>query len=166
MIKYYTKYKNLILFLLFLLVNTGFAQRDGKMQFKEEFEKIMKQKMMEGLNIDDATADKFMETYKQSKQNLRVLMKEKRELQKSIEMDPEAIDIGTKLDKWMKIDTKIIESRNQYYNDLKTFLTPAQIAKSINLRKKVEKELRNELKKHRKQDKLDKSDKPDNESLK
>lgn len=147
-----TKYKNLIIFLLFLMVNVSFAQKDnGKMQFNEEFDKILKQKLMENLSLDDATADKFMNTYKQSKINIRSLMKEKKELQKTIEQDPEALDIGIKLDKWMEIDTKIIDSRNNYYNELKTFLTPVQIAKSINLKRNIKKELKEELKKHRKQ---------------
>ena len=159
MTKNITKYKNLIIFLLFLMVNVSFAQKDNsEMHFNEDFDKIMKQKLMENLSLDNSTADKFMTTYKQSKINIRSLMKEKKELQKSIEQDPEALDIGVKLDKWMEIDTKIIESRNDYYNELKTFLTPVQIAKSISLKRNIKKELRKELKKHKKQNKFNGQD--------
>ncbi|HMS66207.1 MAG TPA: hypothetical protein PKD83_13270 [Ignavibacteria bacterium] len=154
------KFRKLIILLLFATIAVSFAQKTSFAQFvqkdsgyvnlKEDIENIMKQKLMDSLNLDQASADKFIETYKKSKKDIRILLKEKKELQKSIEQDPGAIDIGTKLNKWMEFDSKIVDSRINYYKELQTFMTSEQIARSIIIRKNMEKGLRKELKKHRK----------------
>ena len=49
------------------------------------------------------------------------------------------------------------DQRKNFLTELKTFLTPEQIAKTMVLRKNFHKELRKQMGKQRKRDKLDKA---------
>lgn len=79
----------------------------------------------------------------------------------SIELDPSAADIETKLDKLSGIDTQLIELRQNFYRNLKTFLTPQQIAKTFVIKKNFNRELKQQL---RKRGNRNKQNKPDNQN--
>ncbi len=143
--------KILLLVILFATANFTIAQIDeDKKEFRDNIENIMKQKIIENLNIDESTADKFVTAYKQNAEEVRKLDMENRELLKSIEQDPDASDIDTKLDKILDIDSKKNEQRKIFFNELRTFLTPQQIAKTMILRMKFRKNLKQEILKQRK----------------
>jgi len=143
------------IFLILFLFNAGFsfAQRDGKKKTSDDLDRILKQKVMEKLSFDEPTADRLILAYKENNKQMRIIHKEKKEIMESIELDPGAADIESKLDKMVEIDTKSAELRKSFFTELKTFLSPQQIAKTLVLRKNFHKELRKQMGKQRKRDK-------------
>ncbi len=146
-----------ILLALFLTANLATAQNDdgnGKKGMREDMEKLMRQKIVEGLDISEATADKFISAFKENTDQIRSLEKENRELLKSIELDPDATDIDSKLNKILDIESQKTELKKSFFNELRTFLTPQQIAKTLvlrmNFRKKLRKEIQNQRKRNNK----------------
>jgi len=156
-----------ITIIMFLIVSASFnictAQKGiDKKQFNERIDSVLKQKLIQKINIDNATADKFVSVFRANMTKIRSKLKEKKELMKSIESDPESFDIESKLDKMIDIDSQILNAKNDYYKELKTFLTPQQIAKSMILRNNFDKELKKQMKKRGKGKKFnDKGDKGD-----
>ncbi|MBV6477802.1 MAG: hypothetical protein HGGPFJEG_00546 [Ignavibacteria bacterium] len=132
--------------LIFSFSSFALAQKDFRENPSDEIGKVMKQKLMENMNLDENTADKYMSLHKENAKQLRSLMKEKKQLMKSINDNPDAADIDDKLNSFFEIDAKIIELRKNHINELKSFLTPQQIAKSMIFTRKFNKELRNQLK--------------------
>jgi len=148
--------KNFIgIFLILFFFTTGFsfAQRDGKRKTSDDLDKVLKQKVMEKLNFDESTADRLLLAYKDNKKQIRAINKERKEIMESIELDPGATDIESKLEKMLEIETRIADLRKNFFTELKTFLTPQQIANTLILRKNFHKELRKQMNKHRKRDK-------------
>ncbi len=146
-----------ILSMLIMAVNV-FSQPDSlKIQRKQELENLFKEKVKTNLNVDQYTADRLVESYKNNNLQMRTLRKEIKETYKSIESDPDAADLSSKLDRIIDLEKKSVEQKEKFYNELKTFLTPQQIAKSFFMKKKFNKELRKELDKRGKKRK-DKSD--------
>ncbi|HAY33334.1 MAG TPA: hypothetical protein PK536_09925 [Ignavibacteria bacterium] len=134
-----------IISMLIMAVNV-FSQQDSlKIQKKQELENLFKEKVKTNLNVDQFTADKLVESYKDNNLQMRTLRKEIKETYKSIESDPDAADMSSKLDKVIELEKKSVEQKEKFYNELKTFLTPQQIAKSFFMKKKFNKELRKEL---------------------
>ncbi|MBK8554088.1 MAG: hypothetical protein IPL53_24785 [Ignavibacteria bacterium] len=144
-------YKLLTILLLLITVKFSEAQTDdGKKKFKEEINKIMKSKLIDSLGMDEMTADKFISLYKDNNKQIRDLSKEKRALMESIELDPSAFDVEQKFDKMLEIETSILDKKKSFYQDMKSFLTPQQIAKTMILRKKMVREIKKEFNKHKK----------------
>lgn len=147
------------LMLLLSLSSMAFSQRGNRNNFSDEIGNVMKQKLMENLNLDETTADKYIALHKENNKQLRDLMKEKRELMKAINDNPDAADIETKLNSFLELDSKIIDLRKNHINELKAFLTPQQIAKSMIFTRKFNKEFRNQIrerKRNRQNNDLDK----------
>lgn len=150
------------IFIVMLLISAGkICAQAGldKRDFKGSIDSVMKKKMIDKLGIDEQTAEKFIVSYKENNKQIRTIMKEKKDIMESIELDPSASDVGVKLDKIIELEEKIAEQKKNFFNELKTFLTPQQIAKSIIVKKNFEKELRKEINKKKKKD-LDR-DRPD-----
>jgi len=135
-------------------------EHDGK-KFNDEIDTIMRQKLVERLGLDESSADKFVTTYKDNNKQIRMINKERKELFRSIELDPAATDMDSKLDKMLELETKIVDQKKIFFNELRLFLTPQQIAKTMLLRKNFEKKLRKEINNKRRKDKDDKGDKGD-----
>lgn len=144
-------YFRLIFVSLFFLssVPTFSQLDDGKKPMKNEIEKIMRQKLIDKLSLDEATADKVVNSYRDNNIKLRELNRDKKELMESIELDPSSPDIDSKLDKLLDLDSKILDQRKNFFNELRSYLTPQQIAKTLILRKNFSKELRKQV--HKKQ---------------
>lgn len=143
-----------ILLILFLFsAGFSFAQRDGKKKTSDKLDSVLKQKVIEKLIFDEPTADKLISAYKENKKQIRAINKERKEIMESIELDPGATDIELKLEKMLEIETRIADLRKNFFTELKTFLTPQQIANTLILRKNFHKELRKQMNKHRKRDK-------------
>ena len=140
--------KKLILFTLLLLLSNSdntFGQRGNQNNFSDEIGTVMKQKLIKNLNFDEATADKFVTVQNENNKHLRNIMKEKRQLMKSINDNPDAADIESKLNSILELDTKILDLRKNHMSELKAFLTPQQIAKSMIFTRKFNKEFRNQI---------------------
>ena len=104
---------------------------------------------MEKLNLSESSADKYISAFRENNDKVKELMKEKKSLMRSIEANPEAPDIGTKLDQSFDIDNRIIETRRSFVKDVSSYLTPQQIAKSMILKKNFNKEFKNQIRKHK-----------------
>ncbi|MDQ3022354.1 MAG: hypothetical protein M3R36_17575 [Bacteroidota bacterium] len=147
-------FKYFLLASVILAANFSLAQMDlDKKQMRDGIDSVMKQKVMDKLSLDEATSDKFISTYKENNKQLRILNKEKHKLIETIELDPGASDIDSKLDQMLEIESKTVDQKKKFFNELRTFLTPQQIAKTIILRRKFQKEFRREMMKHRKRNK-------------
>ncbi|MBK7253332.1 MAG: hypothetical protein IPI04_05270 [Ignavibacteria bacterium] len=156
--------KNILLFSVFIVftfVNLSTAQFDNnkdndKKQFRAQIDSIMKQKLIEKLNLSESSADKYIIAIRENNGKVKDLLKEKKTIMKSIEADPEAADVGSKLDKSFEIDSRIIETRKEFIRDISSYMTPQQIAKSMILKKNFNKEFKNQIKKHKNKDKINK----------
>lgn len=138
----------LILFLAFA-VNYSYAQKDKKAELKAELEKIMREKLRSELNMNESTIDNFISAYNDNKAVMKSLDKEKKSISKSIELDPVNADLDLKMDNIFNLESKMIEQKRKFYTELKTFLTPEEIAKTIILRKNLYKKLRKEIFEHK-----------------
>ncbi|MEP7145551.1 MAG: hypothetical protein ABI792_00940 [bacterium] len=142
--------KNYLAAAIIFSAGFAFAQIDkDRKSISDSIDSIMKQKIVSNLDMDDITADRFISVYKENNKNIRSIMKEKKELMESLENDPNASDIDSKLDKLLQLETDVLDQRKSFFRELKTFLTSQQIAKSLVLRKKFEKQLRKEIMNHR-----------------
>ncbi len=156
--------KNILLFSVFIVftfVSLCTAQFDNykdndKKQFRAQIDSIMKQKLIEKLDLSESSADKYIIAIRENNSKVKDLLKEKKTIMKSIEADPEAADVGSKLDKSFEIDSRIIETRKEFIKDISSYMTPQQIAKSMILKKNFNKEFKNQIKKHKNKDKINK----------
>lgn len=134
----------------FLLAGLAYGQRGDEKPGKDEINKLMKQKLMERLSLDESSADKFLSVSKENNQAIRKLNKERKDIMESIELDPSAADIDTKLDRIIDLESQIVEQKRTYFKELRTFLSPQQVAKTLLLKRRFDKELRKEINKKRK----------------
>lgn len=159
--------KNITLIAAFVILvignisNAQFEKKNDndKRQFRMQIDTLMKQKLMEKLDMSESTADKYVSAFRENNNRIKELMKEKKAVMKSIEADPEAADIITKLDKAFDIDSRIIETRRAFIKDLSTYLTPQQIAKSMILKKNFNREFKDQIRKHKSKDNFRKRNK-------
>lgn len=142
-----------LIFVLLILFNfsNSFAQKDShKKQFREKIDSVMKQKLIENADLDSTSANKFIETYNESNKQIRKIVKEKRSQMDKIENDLNAADMETKIARLIELETSVLELKKGFITDLKSFLTPQQIAKTIIMRKNLEKVMRKEINKREK----------------
>lgn len=130
-----------------------------KRQFRMQIDTLMKQKLMEKLDMSESAADKYVSAFRENNNKIKELMKEKKTVMRSIEADPEAADIVSKLDKVFDIDSRIIETRRAFIKDISTYLTPQQIAKSMILKKNFNREFKDQIRKHKSKDNFRKRNK-------
>jgi hypothetical protein len=152
------KIVNTIIFIILLSSVSAYSQDEP---LKDGIDNVLKQKLIDKLGLDNATADKFLQSYKENNMKIRSIMKEKKDLMETIELDPSSSDIDSKLNKMLDLESKIVDQKKDFFKNLQSFLTSQQIAKTIILRKNFDKELRKEINQKRKRNKLrDKEDKP------
>ena len=148
--------KNLIftffaIMLSVILVNTSYAQRDSmKADMKEQLSKLMKERLVEKVGLSESTANLFMAALDENGKEVRKLTRERKELMDEIDLDPSAADIESKMDRTIEIDIQLAEMRKSFKKQLRNFMSAQEIAKTMNFRRKFEKELRKEIKKKRK----------------
>jgi hypothetical protein len=112
----------------------------------------VKEKLIEKLNIDETTANKFIDLAAAQKKEMKEYMKKRNDLTEYIFDNPQSSDVGTKLDDLMDTENKINQSKNDFYTKLKAFLTPNQIAQSMVFQKELMKFMRKEMKRNNKDD--------------
>lgn len=133
--------KLLLLLFIALCINIPLrAQEDTTLvNSRLKLRKVIKEKLMEKLNIDDATANKFIKLFNEQKRTIGDYNKEKRQLFKSIEENPNASDVTGKINSMLDIDDKINKSRRDFITELGKILTPQQIAQSLVFQKNLRK---------------------------
>lgn len=110
------------------------AQQDTSTR-KGKFQKVVKEKFMEKVGVDEKTADKFMEAMKFHKDEMKQLHQKRMSSMKEITDNPNSADVQTKLEELVDIDYKMHVSRKNFFLELKTFMTPQQIAASLSFQK-------------------------------
>jgi|GEM_PF-7036870 predicted metal-dependent phosphoesterase TrpH len=128
-------------FIFVLLANNiSFSQNDTNNNSSgKEIRKIVRQKLMEKLNVDDKTINSYLIVYAEYRKKDIELNKQKAALVKYIEDNTDALDISQKMDDLLNIQTKIIDARRDYIEKAKKILTPQQLAKAIVFQKKLRK---------------------------
>lgn len=142
-------YKTIILITLLIIILgsiNSYSQNDNKKKFRT----LVKQKLMEKLDISDSIADKYINLYNKNREDIKKLQQEKRTLMKDIEDNFDAADISDKIDRLVDIDLQIDKIKKEFINEAKTFLTPKQIAQSIIFQRNLKLFLAKEIKKKKK----------------
>ncbi len=140
----------LTLFLIFALHNFSYAQDDDPKDFKERIRKVMKEKIMEKLQLDEQTAEEVIELASKNREEITILNKQRLSIYKYFEDNPEAEDTEQKLDELIDIEYKITEHREKLLTDLKKILTSQQIAQALVFQVKFTKFLKEQIEKHKK----------------
>jgi Spy/CpxP family protein refolding chaperone len=130
----------LLLFIALCFNISARAQEDTSLtNSRIKLRKVIKEKLMDKLNIDEATANKFIKLFNEQKRTIGDYNKEKRQLFKSIEENPNASDVTTKINTMLDIDDKINKSRRDFITEIGKILTPQQIAQSLVFQKNLRK---------------------------
>lgn len=142
----------IIVFAFVLLTSAGSYSQIDTSHSREKLRKVVKEKLIEKLNIDETTANKFIDLAAAQKKEMKEYMKKRNDLTEYIFDNPQSSDVGTKLDDLMDTENKINQSKNDFYIKLKAFLTPNQIAQSMVFQKELMKFMRKEMKRNNKDD--------------
>ncbi len=140
--------KNFILIVIIFIVSFSAANAQPK-KMTDELKKIRKEKYLENVSVDDATADRYFELFDENFLAVKKLSKQKKENMEYIEKNIEAADVSSRIEEILDIDSKIVEKKKDLYTQLKTFLSPKQIAQSIIFQLKFNKELKNQIDKRK-----------------
>lgn len=141
--------KNFILIITLFILSFSAAEAQPK-KMTDELKKIRKEKYLENVSVDNATADRYFEIFDENFLAVKKLNKQKKEYMEYIENNVEASDISAKIDEILDLESKILEKKKDMFVQLKTFLTPKQIAQSIVFHVKFTKELKNQIDKRKK----------------
>ncbi len=136
--------KNIVLLLSVILISFSSLQAQPK-KITDELKQIRKQKYLESVSVDDATADKYFEVYDENFGAIMKMNKQKKDNMEYIEKNIDASDVSTKLDEILDLDAKILEKKKDLYTQLKTLLSPKQLAQSVIFQLKFNKELRKQI---------------------
>jgi len=140
-----------LVFLAMLFCSSLYAQP----KMNEELNKIRKQKYMEKVQVDNSTADRYFSLFDENFKTMMKYNREKRETMKYIEQNIDAGDVSAKMDEVLALESKILDLKKSFLNDLKTFLTPKQIAQSFIFQKKFNDGLKKEINKKKKKKRSD-----------
>jgi len=143
---------NISLKLLFLIVlqNFSYAQDDDPKYFRRRIRKVVIERFIEKLQIDEQTAEIVVDLETKNRNEIGKLNKQRFSIYKYFEDNPEAEDAEQKLDELIDIENKITEQRKNLLIDLKQILTPQQIAQALVFQMKFTKFLREQIEKHKK----------------
>jgi len=145
-------------FIIFLY-SPSYSQIDtSKQEFRLKMEKVVKEKFKNKLKIDDKTTDEFFIIFKENKKAAADLNKQRRSALEYIEDNPEASDIGTKIDNLISLEKSSAELKSNYLTNLKKILTPSQIAQAMKFQKNLHKFLKKEMKGKGKRDKKERKE--------
>lgn len=143
-----------VLMLMLLGAGSAFAQPVDRPpdDRKEEIRKILKQKFIEKIQVDEATADKFFRLYDDNQKKMHDINKQKKDVMKYIESNPDAADIEQKLNDLLSLEEQTLQQKKNFYNDARGILTAKQLAQSIVLQNNFRKFMREEIKKRKGKD--------------
>lgn len=145
--------KNFILITAIFLISFSAGYTQPK-KMNEELKKIRKQKYLENVtSVDEVTADKYFEVFDANFESVMKLNRQRKETLEYIEKNLEATDLATKMEDLLDIEGKILEKKKDLYTQLRTFLSPKQLAQSMIFQVKFNKELKKQIDKKRKREK-------------
>ena len=147
MLKYY------IIILSLLITVSGsylFAQDD----FREKIEEIKLEKLTKKLDLDDDVKEVFLDKYKTFSKSMRALNMKRA---KTYRLMTENIESGDGLDtivnRLIEYENEINAKREEFVVDMKSILTPKQIARMIVFERKFNNEIKKLLKQYQKENK-------------
>lgn len=142
--------KKLILFCVIALMFAAdsYAQNDRE-DFKQKLNQVRKEKFIERVKVDDATADKYFQVTDVFLKQIKDLNQSQRTLVKSMKDNPNASDIESKLNQYIDNESKIGNIKTEYYQNLKTFLSTTQVAQAIVFQREFIKKLKDEVDKRK-----------------
>lgn len=141
--------KNFIYIFIIFIISFGAVEAQPK-KMTEELKKIRKQKYLESVSIDEATADKYFEVFDANFQSIMQYNKQRKDNLEYIEKNLDAADVSAKLEEILDLDGKILEKKKDLYTQLKVFLTPKQLAQSVIFQMKFSRELKKQIDKRKK----------------
>lgn len=142
--------KKLILFIIiaFMFAADSYAQNDRE-DFKAKLNKVRKEKFIEKVKVDEATADKYFQVTDVFLKQMKDLSQSQRSLLKSMKDNANAGDIDSKLNQYIENEDKIGNLKKEYYQNLKSFLSSSQTAQAIVFQREFMKKLKDEVDKRK-----------------
>lgn len=148
-----SKIYNIIIILLFLVVScsTGLKAQGKGDNFRDKIEKIKMEKLIKRLDLDDNIAELFKTKYKDFSSKVKELNQKRVIVYKQM---VENLESGSGLDtlvtQLLDYESQLYTARENFAEDLKTILTPKQIAVMIVFERKFNTELKKILKDYQK----------------
>lgn len=140
-------------FIVFSLNPALNAQEKGD-KFRDKIEKIKIEKLINKLELDDNSAEVFTAKYKDFSKLIRDLNKKRfKAYRLMVENLESGSGLDTLVDQVIGYETQINDEREIFTEDLKTILTPKQIAIMIVFERKFNNEIRKLLKDYKKENK-------------
>jgi len=143
------KIYNIIIILLFLVVScsTGLKAQGKGDNFRDKIEKIKMEKLVKRLDLDDNTAELFKTKYKDFSSKVKELNQKRVIVYKQM---LENLESGGGLDtlvaQLLEYESQLYNARESFAEDLRTILTPKQIATMIVFERRFNNELKKILK--------------------
>ncbi|MCX7834265.1 MAG: hypothetical protein N2490_08660 [Ignavibacteria bacterium] len=131
--------------ILFFITTTCFSQKDTADK-TNKFRIAYKKKLIEQVGLSEEVAEKYLNIQKEYFSSAKAIGKKRKELREYIESNPEASDIGKKLDELFALDEEAYKNRKNYITAIKEILTPEQIAKTMILEKQTRKMMKEKSK--------------------
>jgi hypothetical protein len=143
-----------ITFLLPLMLFVFSIYTNGQVKngnIRDKIEKIKLEKLIKKLDLDDKTAEIFTEKYKNFVSVIKDLNKKRVSAYKLMLENLETGNgLDTLVDQVLDYESQIAKERDDFAEDLKTVLTPKQIATMIVFERKFNTELKKILQNYRK----------------
>ncbi len=127
------KYINILCVAALLLVPASVLKAQvGGEEIREKIEKIKLEKLVKRLDLDESTAMQFTEKYKDFSSEIRDLNQQRLKAYKLMAENLESGNgLDTLVDQVLNIENQINQKRMDFAAELKTMLTPKQIATMI-----------------------------------
>jgi hypothetical protein len=135
---------------IFLILVLAVSFSAGYSQPNNRLKEVRKQKFLEVVSVDDAIAERYFNLFDANFNARMNLSKQKKDNLEYVEKNNDAADVTAKLDEILEIDAKILEKKKELYAELKTFLTPKQLAQTIVFQAKFTKKLKEEIERKKK----------------
>lgn len=149
----YQKVYNLILTIVLITIswNAALISQVKSDNFRDKIEKIKIEKLINKLELDDNKAENFTSMYKDFSMLIKDLNKKRFTAYKlMVENLESGSGLDTLVEQVIGYETQINGEREKFTEDLKTILTPKQIAKMIVFERKFNNELKKLLKDYQK----------------
>lgn len=145
-------FKSLIIISIFLSFFTSSLLLAQPPRAKERFKNLKKMKLLEVLNLDEQTSDKFLAKYTAWESKLDSKKDEldqlAEELEKSIKENLSEEEIAKKTQKFIETQNELLKLTNDRISDLKPLLNKTQFGKYILFEYKFMQEIQRILFKH------------------
>ena len=149
--KYLAKHLATMLFLCLSLIATGEAQK--RYQEREDrppldrIESFKKVRLLEVLNLDEATSAKFIARYNLRAEKMRAFERTRSEivdqLEKQVASNASEAEFSQTFAALAEQEKKMFEKRLSFISDLRDILTPQQVAQFIVFERTFNRDLRN-----------------------